>query len=310
MLRDFIELHGNTQMGQVTRESVVQAYSTFKKLPPNRNKKPEYRHLTLQQILELAPKETVSGSTARKFASRASQFFNWCVKWDMLAKNPESGLMDKRGDESTERLPFDPDDLDSIFGSTEYQENSFASSYQFWTPLIALYTGARLNEIRQLRSQNIVDIDGIVCFRITPDAGRLKTTASKRLIPVHSRLLKLGVLKLVEQRKLAGTIRLFPKLQPGREGFGQVASKWFGRYRKRCGVTDPKKPFHSFRHTVWTHLSRCGCPEYEIDDLIGHQSQSVGTRRYRSKLLPSHLQETAEKLQYSIQALDRIKPFS
>src|SRR5690606_17809406 len=137
MLRDFLEIHGDMPVAGVTRESVVKAYSKFKKLPPNRNIKPEFRNLSLQQILEMKPVETVSSSTSRKFVSRISQFFNWCMKWDMLDKNPASGLMEKRGDESTERLPFDDADLGLIFGSLEYQRNSFSKSYQYCVPLIA-----------------------------------------------------------------------------------------------------------------------------------------------------------------------------
>ncbi|MCD1645747.1 site-specific integrase [Marinobacter adhaerens] len=310
MLRDFLELHGDTSINDVTRESVVKAYAMFKKLPPNRSKKPEYRNLSLHQILELSPSDTISSSTARKFVSRISQFFNWCVKWDLLTKNPAAGLMDKRGNESTERLPFDHHDLKRLFGSAEYQSSSFEKSYQYWAPLIALFSGARINEICQLRTQDVIDVDGVVCFHITPDAGRLKTTASERYIPIHSRLVACGILEFVEMRRSAGENRLFPELQPGREGPGQVASKWFSRYRKRCEVIDRKKPFHSFRHTVWTQLSRQGCPDYEIDDLIGHESSTVGSRRYRSRLLPAHLKSTVEKLKFDVPEISTISPFS
>ncbi len=309
MLRDFVELHGDAPLSDVTRESVVKAYTTFKRLPPNRNKKPEYRNLLLHQILELSPSDTISNSTARKFASRISQFFNWCVKWDLLPKNPASGLMDKKGDESTERLPFDHQDLKQLFGSDEYQSNSFQKSYQYWAPLIGLFSGARLNEICQLRTQDVVNVNGVACFHISPNAGKLKTRASERYIPIHSHLIACGFTEFVEKRRSAGESRLFPELQPGREGPGQVASKWFSRYRKRCEVLDRKKPFHSFRHTVWTQLSRCGCPDYEIDDLIGHESQTVGSRRYRSRLLPAHLKATVEKIHFDVSELKSIQPY-
>jgi integrase len=310
MLRDFINLHGNTTVQSVSRESVVIAYTKFKKLPPNRNKSPQLKHLSLDQLLELQNEKTVSKGTSRKFVSRISQFFNWCAKWEMLQQNPASGLMEKRGNESTERLPLEDNDLSQLFGSPEYQSGKFKHSYQYWVPLIGLFTGARLNEICQLRVEDIISVEGLTCFNITPDAGKLKTPASKRCIPIHSQLLAYGLLDFINNRKQQGTTRLFPELPLGREGPGQAASKWFGRYRKRCGVNDRKKPFHSFRHTVWTKLSWHGCPEYEIDDLIGHESQSVGARRYRSKLLPSHLQKTVEKLRYNADALDTIRPYT
>ncbi|MBL3826562.1 MULTISPECIES: site-specific integrase [unclassified Marinobacter] len=307
MLKDFLELHGDMPLANVTRESVVKAYAAFKKLPPNRNKKPQFRHLSLKEILDTEPSETISGSTTRKFASRISQFFNWCVKWEMLARNPASGLMEKRGNESTERLPFEDADLEKIFGSSEYQNSDFKHGYQYWVPLIGLFTGARLNEICQLRIEDVMMVDGIHCFNITAEAGRLKTSASERYVPIHSRLITLGLLDYVKSQRQKGAGVLFPELRGEREGPGQTASKWFARYRKRCGVTDRKKPFHSFRHTVWTRLSRCGCPDYEIDDLIGHESQSVGTRRYRSRLLPEHLAKTVELLAFDLASISALE---
>jgi integrase len=34
-----------------------------------------------------------------------------------------------------------------------------------WIPLIAAYTGARLSEICQLRTKDIVELEGIPCFK-------------------------------------------------------------------------------------------------------------------------------------------------
>jgi integrase len=193
-----------------------------------------------------------------------------------------------------------------IFGSSEYQQDLFKHPYQFWVPLIALFTGARLNEICQLRPQDVSCVDGILCFDITTDAGKLKTVASERLIPVHSSLRALGIEALAKRQLDMGQLRLFSELPPGREGPGQTASKWFKRYRDKCGVTHSKKPFHSFRHTVWTRLSRQGCPDYEVDDLIGHESATIGSKRYRSKLLPEHLTKTVEKLKFNVDAIEAL----
>jgi integrase len=306
MIQDFILLHGDTALRAVTRDSVVKTYSRFKKLPPNRNKKPEFRDLTIDEILSQPKKQLVSASTCRKFISRISQFFNWCVTWEFLERNPAAGLMEKRGSESTERLPYEDDDLALIFGSIEYQQDSFKHPYQFWIPLIALFTGARLNEICQLRAQDVRQVDGILCFDITPNAGKLKTEASERLVPVHSSLRALGIEAFSKRQLVLGQPRLFPELPLGREGPGQVASKWYKRYRDRCGVADSKKPFHSFRHTVWTRLSRQGCPDYEIDDLIGHESTTIGSKRYRSRLLPEHLAQTVEKLHFDVEEISAL----
>jgi integrase len=42
-------------------------------------------------------------------------------------------------------------------------------------PWICAYTGARVNEITQLRANDVVNVDGIDCIRITSEAGTVKT---------------------------------------------------------------------------------------------------------------------------------------
>jgi integrase len=68
-----------------------------------------------------------------------------------------------------------------------------------WCPWLMAYSGARVNEITQLRKEDIFNKDGMWIMRITPDAGRVKTKAY-RLVPLHSHLVDQGFLKFVEGR--------------------------------------------------------------------------------------------------------------
>ena len=61
--------------------------------------------------------------------------------------------------------------------------------------MMAAYTGCRLNELTQLRLNDIVDVKGILCLSLT-DEGEgqsLKNRQSKRLVPVHSALIEVGI---------------------------------------------------------------------------------------------------------------------
>jgi len=53
-----------------------------------------------------------------------------------------------------------------------------------WVPWICAYTGARVNEITQLRSEDVALIDGIWTIHITPEAGPVKTSAA-RTVALH-----------------------------------------------------------------------------------------------------------------------------
>jgi integrase len=127
-------------------------------------------------------------------------------------------------------------------------------------PVLALFTGARVNELAQLHLSDIKQTkDGVWVFDINDEGiKRFKTKASRRVIPIHPFLLDgLKILSWVEDLKAREEQRLFPELKEERDGFGRTVSRWFNQfYRQRCGilVDDRKKDFHSFRTTFITTL--------------------------------------------------------
>ena len=95
--------------------------------------------------------------------------------------------------------------------------------------------------------------------------------------------------------------RLFPDIKPGRDGYGQVVSKWFARYRKKHGVDDEsKKVFHSFRHTVINHLKQKEVAKEIVAAIVGHEDGSVTFGRYGKDFTPDVLKEYVEILQFDI----------
>ena len=151
-----------------------------------------------------------------------------------------------------------------------------------WIPLIGYYSGARLNEIAQLHLTDFVEVDGISMFSFNPDGEhkKIKTRAGVRKVPVHPELIRLGLLAHVELLRDQGKDRLFPELKPGRDGYGQLPSKWFARYKARCNITARRKVFHSFRHTFVTCLMQAEVPLERIAALAGHEDDSETFGRY------------------------------
>jgi hypothetical protein len=66
-----------------------------------------------------------------------------------------------------------------------------------WVPWLCAYSGARLSEICQLRTEDVLQIEGIWCMKFDPDAGSLKTWSSERAVPLHPALIEEGFLKFV-----------------------------------------------------------------------------------------------------------------
>lgn len=97
------------------------------------------------------------------------------------------------------------------------------------------------------------------------------------MIPIHSKLIDLNLLGYAKNLRKGCHVRLFPELVRGRDGYGQVPSKWYGRFRDRLGW-QPQKPnldFHSFRHTVANALKQSGQQQAHISALLGHLQESV-----------------------------------
>lgn len=70
---------------------------------------------------------------------------------------------------------FSKTDVEAIFSGYIYRgalpaNRTKAYPFWFWLPLVGYFTGARTNEIAQLDTADIREIDGYPCFDFCPDA--------------------------------------------------------------------------------------------------------------------------------------------
>jgi integrase len=170
-------------------------------------------------------------------------------------------------------------------------------------PLLAYFTGCRLGELAQLHLEDFKENEGIWVIDINTKGDKgVKTTSSIRQVPIHSFLLKdLSLLSYVEYLRSKGETRLFPELHHRRDGYGQTVSKWFSRYRDRCGVDGKggRKVFHSFRHTLIDKLKQdLTVNDTLISELVGHSVDSITMGRYGKRYRPKLLKDVVEKLKF------------
>jgi len=267
---------------------------TVMSLPPNIRKDGRYRDKSIEEIVAMKVKTTMNPSTVNKTINRNSSMLNWAVRNGYMEKNPLLGMhiqSKKRADEF--RDVFSTEDLKKLFQSKAYVEDTHLHSFYFWIPIIALFTGMRLDEICQLHLDDIRKEDGVYVFDVNDDGERkLKNLSSKRIVPIHDFLVDdLKIIQYVETLRKSGEIRLFPELKKRRDGYGQEVSKWFARYRKRCGIVPErgKKDFHSFRHTLADNLKQAIVETSLLMELLGHSGGSITLdrygKRYNAKLL-------------------------
>lgn len=207
----------------------------------------------------------------------------------------------KKSEEIDSYKPFSNDDLIRMFPPGFLDEAKRPSD--FWAPLLALYTGARLNELCQLDIKDIENDTDIWAIRFIDDAPDkyLKSPAARRLIPVHPTLIELGFLDYVNDvKQLHGGRKLFPDLTySSKHGYSATPSERWGLYLDKLGITDAKKTFHSFRSTSNDCIKHNGVTEEERCQYVGHEHATVNSEIYSSPYrLPYILENVASKLAY------------
>jgi len=113
-----------------------------------------------------------------------------------------------------------------------------------WVPLLGAYSGARLSELCQLRTQDITEVDGIWCMRFLPEAGSLKTAGSERVAPLHPAILEAGFVQFASKLPPGPIFAALPPDKFGKRGGN--GTKVIGRWVRRLGITDERiSPSHS-----------------------------------------------------------------
>lgn len=149
---------------------------------------------------------------------------------------------------------------------------------KFWVPLIALYSGMRLNEVCQLRTLDIEDIDGVAtfCIRHRPELKQATKNKKDRTCPVHPDLLKLGFIRYVEEQHAKKADRLFNKLTLSGGKWKRKIDGWYNRgFKDRYISTASSKSFHSLRHCFCNKYKQAGLlktrdDEYVLKSMVGH----------------------------------------
>ncbi|MBR9827177.1 MAG: site-specific integrase [Oceanospirillales bacterium] len=274
-------------------------------LPKNVTKKAKFKGLSRLQAATLEHSEdTISTTTINKHLNQLKTIMKWCIDNGYYSgANPVDGLSIRQKRKSNEaRLPFDQSDLSKIFNHKIFTDEGkrFRNTYKFWVPLLALFSGARINEICQLYIDDISLNTEIPSIRITDarEDQSLKNSYSQREIPIHSELLRIGIEGYVEYLQQSGQQRLFPDITLSRDGYGSAPSKAFNRMIRSLGISD-KKVFHSFRHTFSDSLKNKEVQEAIVSDILGHHHSSMTFGNYGSSSKLSTMKSALEQLPFT-----------
>jgi integrase len=152
-----------------------------------------------------------------------------------------------------------------------------------WVPWLLAYTGARPQDITQLRGKDVQEVDGIWTINITPEAETVKSAQARR-VPLHEHLIERGFLNFV---KLSGEGPLFYRprrsqpdnTEPTKQSKSPAAQvrQRLAAWVREIGVDDEHiSPNHAWRHTFKLIGRRIEQEDTLLDYICGHAPATVG----------------------------------
>lgn len=188
----------------------------------------------------------------------------------VLQVNPLAGLRVSLKEDKTKekpRRPYTDEEAGKLLRAARERTDALR-----WLTWLMAYTWARINELAQLRKEDVKARTGIPFIGITSsdeNGQEIKTSSSRREVPIHKALIKEGFLRWV-QKQPSGW--LFSDLPAGRYGRREdAASKRYGRWlRKEVGITDRRVVGHSWRHRMEDQFREIEVPDEVADSILGH----------------------------------------
>ncbi len=288
---------GKAHISQLNRKNVRDWKDKLFAWPVKAIESKAFRGLSFLDAIEknkVVGKPAIQDKTINRYLAALGGFCEWLLANDFIREDVMRGMYLEVDRKKKTVFPYTADQLKTIFASPlfnkcagderEHEKGKVEiRDWRYWIPLIAIYSGARLGEIAQLRNADVRQLHGVWIFHITEegDGGKsTKTEGSMRVVPVHSKLIQMGFLKFHARQSAMGD-KLFPEMKPDARGYiSGTASTFFNDYFRTIGVkTDRSKNFHSLRHNVADAFRAAGYLDEQHGVLLGHTKGST-TGRY------------------------------
>jgi integrase len=273
---------------EITKRDAQDIKRVLLELPANRHKMPQTRTLSVREATKVTGLAKISAVTVNGYISTFQSFFEWAMKNGHVEGNLFAGT--RVGKFNSKAVPkrqaYKPDALKAVY--REVTENSLglvkAESHK-WATLIAMFTGARLNEICQLEVADIQQQDGIWFFHLIDEGDsnkKFKSAAALRKVPMHNELVQLGLLDYRSRMEAQRKTRMFPDYTfCAKNGYGRALGRWFNAtLTPVLGIKSTGHVFHGLRHTMVTRLAQAGVAEPIYQSIVGHERQGVTQQVY------------------------------
>ncbi|CAH8203383.1 tyrosine-type recombinase/integrase [Vibrio aestuarianus] len=255
--------------------------------------------ITRQDLLEV---RTALSNTGLKLSTVNGQIrnivavFKYAELLDVIPKSPAVKLLFKDR-EQKEAKALTEDQINHVlkyfredwFSTKAKRSKKTIEAMKFikWIPQIAAITGARLNEVLQLRKGDIKQSENGLCYYINiSDSGDnvLKNSASARVVPLidgaYGFNLKLFLEEIVNTCN-ADSDNIFRLDNNDRQLNSIKIGKIVKAYRDNHTEVPESLTMHSFRHSMATLCLNKKMPESFAKEILGH-TQSITYGLYGS----------------------------
>lgn len=227
----FSQIMGDLQIADITKGKLYDFLDEILKLPDSRKLPGNLKNVSAREILKRVEDGSlklpaISPKTANKHLSNISSILDFAERRRHIDKADARGVKVRFEDTEDAGRPFTAAELNRIFALPLFTgcmgENVAGGLFKpgsvkirddrFWIPLLLLFTGGRSSEIVGLETADVVLDHEVPHLLISPNSTRprLKNRHSRRMVPIHSRLLDLGFAQFVKARIKGRDQRLFP----------------------------------------------------------------------------------------------------
>ena len=289
----------------VTHADLLRLNALFERLPRNHHKSPRHKLMTLEQIADEAAAKVRNGTLATPIGLETHttnrhfrflrELFDWVGRsvpsigpfyWSDLIESDTNDDRDACPAYSAEQgraffaLP--------IWTGCESAKHRLSPGNQlfhdaaYWVPILIWYGAERRGEVCKALLNDVQQQDGIwylwIDFSVT---GRIKNKPSRRAVPLHDEIIRLGFIDYMQALRDLGETWLFPELKAAKSSPGDVWYKrWWRKIRIHLDFLVEGQALHSMRHMADTELKEARVfPEFRRD-LLGHGHESETEGRY------------------------------
>ncbi len=294
-VEDFIDYTGDIAVAEIVRDDLLNWRDEVAKMPKAMGRADRALAFTARMAAHgdsSGPK--VSPTTVKKRVGAIQALLTFAHEQQWISRNEgiRTPILGYSKNAGTARRIFLDGELAALFATDLFtraeqwrlKSSAVSDCTLFWLFVIGVTSGARLEEIGQAALSD-VKLDGDILFIDIDDyvvdaqaaPKQVKNPNSRRIVPLHDHVIRLGFPEYVAALRAAGHRELFPDLRRNTLGTRtQAASQRANRYIDRHLTKDGRLVFHSFRHTFKNKGTTARIDSRILDQLCGHTPTTVG----------------------------------